>query len=124
MYTGRHEPLAVFRRLNRSTKQETYSRCAPQGDEIMLTTEELAAIPLFSALQGSDLKDLGRGSADIHLRAGDYVVHEDDELIGLDLPIGAERHDDVDLPRLERLILQADVEKSDALELKAAVRAL
>jgi thioredoxin reductase (NADPH) len=45
----------------------------------MLTTDELAAIPLFSALQGSDLKDLGRGLADIHLRAGDYLVHEGDE---------------------------------------------
>ncbi|MFI5387990.1 MAG: cyclic nucleotide-binding domain-containing protein, partial [Fimbriimonadales bacterium] len=45
----------------------------------MLTTEELAAIPLFATLQGSDLKDLGRGSADIHLRAGDYLVHEGDE---------------------------------------------
>ena len=50
----------------------------------MLTTEELAAIPLFSTLQASDLKDLVRGSADIHLRAGEYLVLRRAGRLGID----------------------------------------
>ncbi len=45
----------------------------------MLTTDELAAIPLFSALHDADLADLGADAADIHLNAGEYAVHEGDE---------------------------------------------
>lgn len=45
----------------------------------MLTTEELAAIPLFSTLSPVELRDLARSSADIHVGTGEYVVHEGDE---------------------------------------------
>jgi thioredoxin reductase (NADPH) len=45
----------------------------------MLTIDELAAIPLFSTLQEADLANLARAAADIHLAAGEYVVHEGEE---------------------------------------------
>ena len=45
----------------------------------MLTTEELAAIPLFSSLPAADLKNLAKAAADIHLGVGEYAVHEGDE---------------------------------------------
>src|SRR4029077_7434173 len=42
----------------------------------MVTTDELRAIPLFSDVTESDLGQLVRNVADIHLLAGEYVVHE------------------------------------------------
>ena len=48
-------------------------------DRTMLTTGELAAIPLFSTLQEADLANLARAAADIHLAAGEYVVNEGEE---------------------------------------------
>jgi thioredoxin reductase (NADPH) len=45
----------------------------------MLTADELSTIPLFSSLPASGLAELGRGSADIHLNAGEYAVHEGEE---------------------------------------------
>ena len=45
----------------------------------MLTVEEVAAIPLFSALQGADLERLARTSADLQLAAGEFAVHEGGE---------------------------------------------
>ena len=45
----------------------------------MLTIGELAAIPLFSGLQPAELERLAQTSADIHLAAGEYAVHEGDE---------------------------------------------
>jgi thioredoxin reductase (NADPH) len=45
----------------------------------MLTIDELAAIPLFSTLRASDLNDLAKASADIHLGVGEYAVHEGEE---------------------------------------------
>ncbi len=45
----------------------------------MLTTDELAAIPLFSTLKVAELADLCRASADIHLGTGEYAVHEGEE---------------------------------------------
>ena len=45
----------------------------------MLTNDELSAIPLFSTLSAAALADLLRASADIHLNAGEYAVHEGDE---------------------------------------------
>ncbi len=42
----------------------------------MLTTDELRSIPLFSTLEASALGELARASADIHLGAGEYAVHE------------------------------------------------
>ena len=45
----------------------------------MLTTDELAAIPLFSTLQMAELTNLARATADIHLRTGEYAVHEGEE---------------------------------------------
>ena len=45
----------------------------------MLTIDELAAIPLFSGLQHAELERLAKTSADIHLAAGEYAVHEGDE---------------------------------------------
>ena len=45
----------------------------------MLTTDELTAIPLFSSLGTAQLADIARLAADIHVGAGEYVVHEGDE---------------------------------------------
>ncbi len=45
----------------------------------MLTIDELAVIPLFSGLQPAELERLAQTSADIHLAAGEYAVHEGEE---------------------------------------------
>jgi thioredoxin reductase (NADPH) len=45
----------------------------------MLTVEEVAAIPLFSALPAADLGRLVETSADLHLAAGEFAVHEGGE---------------------------------------------
>jgi thioredoxin reductase (NADPH) len=42
----------------------------------MLTTNEIKAIPLFSALESKEIEQLAGTSGDIHLRAGDWAVHE------------------------------------------------
>jgi thioredoxin reductase (NADPH) len=45
----------------------------------MLTVDEVAAVPLFSGLAEADLQSLARTSADLHLSAGEYAVHEGGE---------------------------------------------
>lgn len=45
----------------------------------MLTTEELASIPLFSTLPAVELEHLAKRAADIHLAAGEYAVHEGED---------------------------------------------
>ncbi|MEP6609446.1 MAG: FAD-dependent oxidoreductase [Burkholderiaceae bacterium] len=45
----------------------------------MVTIDELAEIPLFSELEPAERKRLAQTSADIHLAAGEYAVHEGDE---------------------------------------------
>ena len=45
----------------------------------MVTIDELAVIPLFSGLQPAELERLAKTSADIHLAAGEYAVHEGEE---------------------------------------------
>jgi thioredoxin reductase (NADPH) len=45
----------------------------------MLTTDEIRAIPLFSALELKDLEHLARTSEDVQLRAGEFAVHEGGE---------------------------------------------
>ena len=45
----------------------------------MLTVEEVAAIPLFSALPAADLERLAQTSADLQLAAGEFAVHEGGE---------------------------------------------
>ena len=42
----------------------------------MVTTDEIAEVPLFSALAAADRERLSRTSADIRLAAGEYAVHE------------------------------------------------
>ncbi len=42
----------------------------------MLTIDEIRAVPLFSTLATPELELLARTSADIHLGAGEYAVHE------------------------------------------------
>jgi thioredoxin reductase (NADPH) len=44
----------------------------------MVTTDEIAEIPLFAALPAADRERLSRTSADIRLAAGEYAVHEGD----------------------------------------------
>jgi thioredoxin reductase (NADPH) len=44
----------------------------------MFSHDEIAAVPLFSTLDAADLQALGRGSADIRLKLGEYAVHEGD----------------------------------------------
>ncbi|MGE5089348.1 MAG: FAD-dependent oxidoreductase [Candidatus Levyibacteriota bacterium] len=45
----------------------------------MLTTEEVAAIPLFSKLSAVELERVARTAADIRLAPGEYAVHEGEE---------------------------------------------
>jgi thioredoxin reductase (NADPH) len=45
----------------------------------MLTVEEVAAIPLFSALPAAEQERLARTSADLQLAAGEFAVHEGGE---------------------------------------------
>ena len=44
----------------------------------MFTIEELATVPLFSALEDKALEYLAGEVEDIHLTAGEYVAHEGD----------------------------------------------
>jgi len=45
----------------------------------MLTTKEIADVPLFSKLAASALELLARTAADVHLAPGEYAVHEGEE---------------------------------------------
>lgn len=45
----------------------------------MLTIEDVRAVPLFSALAEAELDRLARTSADLHLGAGEFAVHEGGE---------------------------------------------
>lgn len=45
----------------------------------MFTTDEVRAVPIFSAIPGADLESLGKSAADIQLAAGEFAVHEGDE---------------------------------------------
>jgi thioredoxin reductase (NADPH) len=45
----------------------------------MLTVEDVAAVPLFSALPGPEQEQLARTSADLHLRQGEFAVPEGGE---------------------------------------------
>ena len=45
----------------------------------MLTIDEVAAIPLFSALPAAELERIARTSADVHLGSGEFAVHEGGE---------------------------------------------
>jgi thioredoxin reductase (NADPH) len=45
----------------------------------MVTTDEIAEVPLFAALSAADRERLSRTSADISLAAGEFAVHEGDE---------------------------------------------
>src|SRR6185295_19443933 len=45
----------------------------------MLTIEDIRAIPLFSTLADTDLERLAQTSADLHLGAGEWAVHEGGE---------------------------------------------
>ena len=45
----------------------------------MLTTDEVQAVPLFSTLPAANLERLAHTSADLHLAAGEFAVHEGGE---------------------------------------------
>jgi thioredoxin reductase (NADPH) len=45
----------------------------------MFTTDEVRAIPIFSAISAPDLERLAKSAADIQLSAGEFAVHEGDE---------------------------------------------
>ena len=45
----------------------------------MLTIDDVAAIPLFSALPATELERVARTSADVHLSSGEFAVHEGGE---------------------------------------------
>jgi len=45
----------------------------------VLTADEIQAIPLFSTLAATDLARLAQTSADVHLDAGEWAVHEGGE---------------------------------------------
>src|SRR3989475_7517966 len=45
----------------------------------MVTTDEIAEVPLFAALSAADRERLSRTAADISLATGEYAVHEGDE---------------------------------------------
>ena len=45
----------------------------------MLTADEVQAVPLFAALERPELERLARSCEDVHLRAGEFAVHEGGE---------------------------------------------
>ena len=45
----------------------------------MLTTDDVAAVPLFSGLPATEIERLARTSADLHLATGEFAVHEGGE---------------------------------------------
>jgi thioredoxin reductase (NADPH) len=45
----------------------------------MLTIDDVTGVPLFSALPATELERLARTSADVHLSAGEFAVHEGGE---------------------------------------------
>ena len=45
----------------------------------MLTIDDVQAVPLFSTLAAADLERLAQTSADLHLAAGEWAVHEGGE---------------------------------------------
>ena len=45
----------------------------------MLTTDDVRSIPLFSTLAVAELEHLAESSADLHLGAGEFAVHEGGE---------------------------------------------
>jgi thioredoxin reductase (NADPH) len=60
---------------------EVRKRCLTAAHEVhMLTIDEVAAIPLFSALPPAELERLARTSADLHLGPGEFAVHEGGEV--------------------------------------------
>jgi hypothetical protein len=48
----------------------------PAVNEDMLTIDDIRAIPLFSTLPVAELERLAHTSADLHLCAGEFAVHE------------------------------------------------
>ena len=46
------------------------------GEAVIFTVEELAALPLFAALGETELEYLAGAVEDIHLIPGEYVAHE------------------------------------------------
>src|SRR6478672_13660185 len=48
-------------------------------EQTLLTLDDVAAIPLFSALPTTELERLARTSADVHLSDGEFAVHEGGE---------------------------------------------
>ena len=59
------------------SRQENNANWISRG--AMLTIDEVAAIPLFSALPAAQLERLARTSADLHLGTGEFAVHEGGE---------------------------------------------
>src|SRR5262245_59897131 len=45
----------------------------------MLTSDVIRAIPLFSGLDSAALEQLARASEDVHLKPGEFAVHEGGE---------------------------------------------
>src|SRR5499433_4391283 len=45
----------------------------------MLTPEDIASIPLFAGLPHADRERVAQAAADLHLRPGEYAVHEGEE---------------------------------------------
>jgi thioredoxin reductase (NADPH) len=48
-------------------------------DETMLTIDDIRAVPLFATLADDELEHLAHTSADLHLCAGEFAVHEGGE---------------------------------------------
>jgi thioredoxin reductase (NADPH) len=51
----------------------------PKADQIMLTADNVRAIPLFSTLPESEIERLAQIAADVHLGAGEFAVPEGGE---------------------------------------------
>src|SRR5215213_1237323 len=48
-------------------------------NQTMLTIDDVRSIPLFSTLAATELERLAQTSADLHLSAGEFAVHEGGE---------------------------------------------
>ena len=69
--------------LQRATQRAGYDHDPryplPAFGQTMLTIDDVRAIPLFSTLAVTELERLAQTSADLHLGAGEFAVHEGGE---------------------------------------------
>src|SRR5690349_15468933 len=77
--TVRSRPSPSRSRRSRRTTWCSSIEPGRTGHWTMLTLDDVRSIPLFSALADAELERLAESSADLHLAAGEFAVHEGGE---------------------------------------------